>query len=60
MPVVCVPLTGLAPDQAPEAVQDVAFDADHCKVALEPLARIFGLAERLTTGDGGVTDTVVD
>jgi hypothetical protein len=55
-----VPLTGFAPDQAPEAVHDVAFEADHCKVALAPLARMVGLADRLTTGGGGVTDTVVD
>jgi hypothetical protein len=58
-PVVWVPLTGLAPDQPPEAEQDVAFEADHCRVALAPLAMIFGLAVRLTTGAGGVTDTVV-
>jgi hypothetical protein len=59
-PVVWVPLVGLAPAQAPEAAQEAAFDADHCKVALAPLATMFGLADRLTTGGGGVTDTVVD
>jgi hypothetical protein len=58
-PVVAVPESALLPDQAPDAVQELAFEADHCRVALEPRAMALGLALRLTTGSGDVTDTVV-
>ena len=54
------PLVALAPDQPPEAVQEVAFVVDQLKVELLPLAMELGLAARLTVGAGvgEVTDTV--
>ena len=59
-PVVAVPESDLVPDQAPDAVHAVALEAAHCSVALAPRAMALGLALRLTTGRGDVTDTVVD
>jgi hypothetical protein len=59
-PVVCDPLTGLAPDQDPEAVQAVALVADQVSVELLPLATVLGLAARLMVGTGCVTETVAD
>jgi hypothetical protein len=59
-PVLCVPLTASAPDQAPEAVQAVALLADHDKVELLPLATEVGLAAREMVGAGAVTETVTD
>ena len=59
-PVVCEPLTGLAPDQDPEAVQAVALVADQVSVALLPLATVLGLAASVTVGTGCVTETVAD
>ena len=54
------PLVGSAPDQAPEAVQEVALVADQFSVALAPLATALGLAVKLIVGAGVLTDTVVD
>ncbi len=59
-PVEDVPLVASAPDQAPEAVHEVALVEDHVSDELEPLAMVLGLALRLTVGAGGVTDTVTD
>ena len=60
-PVDCEPLTGLLPDQAPEAVQEVALVDDQLKLELPPLATVLGLALRLTVAVGfGLTVTVVD
>jgi len=59
-PVDCVPLTALVPDQAPEAVQAVAFVDDHVRLELLPLATVLGLAVRVTVGAGAVTETVTD
>ena len=59
-PVLCEPLTGLAPDQEPEAVQAVALVADQVSVALLPLATVLGLAARVMVGTGCVTETVAD
>jgi len=59
-PVDWVPLSALLPDQAPEAVQEVALVADQVRVALLPLVIVPELALRLTVGAGGVTDTVAD
>jgi hypothetical protein len=56
----CDPLTGLLPDQDPEAVQAVALVADQVNVALLPLATVLGLAARLMVGTGCVTETVAD
>jgi len=56
----CDPVRALAPDQAPEAVQDVALLADQVNVELLPLATVLGLAAKLRVGVGCVTDTVAD
>lgn len=56
----CEPLADMVPDQAPEAVQEVALVADHVTVELPPLATVLGLADKVTTGAGAVTETVVD
>ena len=50
----------MAPDHAPEAVQEVALVADQVSVELLPLATVLGLAEKLTVGAGVVTETVAD
>jgi hypothetical protein len=44
------PLTGMLPDQAPEAVQEVALVDVQIKVELLPLATVLGLALMLTVG----------
>jgi len=59
-PVDCEPLTGLAPDQAPEAVQAVACFADQFKVALPPLVITLGPTLRATEGAADLIDTWVD
>ena len=59
-PVVWDPVSALAPDQDPEAVQAVALVADQVSVELLPLATVLGLAEKLTVGAGVVTETVAD
>ena len=51
-PVDCEPLTGLLPDHAPEAVQEVAFVADHVRVELLPLITELGLAPEADRGGG--------
>ena len=56
----CEPLTGLLPDHAPEAVQEVALVADQVRVELLPLITELGLALRLIVGAGDFTDTVAD
>ena len=53
-------MTALVPDQAPDAVQDVALVADQVSIALLPLATVLGAADRLTAGAGVVTETVAD
>jgi hypothetical protein len=50
----------LAPDQAPEAVQDVALVADHINTELLPLATVLGAADKVMAGAGVVTETVAD
>ena len=59
-PVDWVPLTALLPDQAPEAVQEVAWVADQVRIALVPLVIALGPTLKLTVGAGEVTVTVVD
>jgi hypothetical protein len=44
------PLVALVPDQAPEAVQEVAFAADQLNVELAPLTTVLGLAVIVTVG----------
>ena len=56
----CEPLVALVPDHPPDAVHEVALVADQFKVELAPLATVLGLADKVTTGAGGVTDTVAD
>jgi hypothetical protein len=53
-------VAALAPDQAPDAVQDVALVADQVRVELPPLATVLGLAEKVMVGTGCVTETVAD
>ena len=59
-PVDCEPLRGWLPDQAPEALQEVALVDDQVRFEALPLATVLGLALRLTVGAGVVTVTVVD
>jgi len=54
------PVAALAPDQAPDAIQDVAWVADQDSMEPLPLATVLGLAEKLTVGAGVVTETVAD
>jgi hypothetical protein len=56
----CEPLTVLLPDQAPEAVHEVALVEDQVNVELLPLAIVLGLATKLTVGAGADTETVAD
>jgi hypothetical protein len=58
--VACEPLVALVPDQAPEAVHEVALVADQVSVELAPLATELGAALKLTVGAGAVTETVAD
>ena len=60
-PVDWEPLVALEPDQAPEAVHEVALLDDHVKVEAAPLAIVLGLALRLTVAVGvAATVTVAD
>lgn len=60
-PVDCEPpVAALAPDQAPDAAQDVALVADQVNVELLPLATVLGAADKVTVGAGVVTETVAD
>ena len=59
-PVDCEPLVGSAPDQTPEAVQEVALVEDQLKFELPPLVTEVGLALKVTTGAGALTVTVAD
>jgi hypothetical protein len=52
------PEAALAPDQAPDAMHDVALVAVQVTIELPPLATVLGAAERLTVGAAVVTDTV--
>jgi hypothetical protein len=50
----------LAPDQAPEAVQEVALVADQFSVALPPLVMALGPTLKVTVGAVALMDTVAD
>ncbi len=52
------PLTAFDPLQPPAALQVLALDATHVKVALPPLGTVLGAAEKAIVGVGAVTDTV--
>jgi hypothetical protein len=58
-PVDSLPELALAPDQPPEAVQDVAFVEDQVSVEDAPVATNVGLAasDTVTDGGGGVPAT---
>ena len=56
----CEPLAGLAPDQPPEAEQEVALVAFQVSVELVPEAIVLGAAARVTLGAADFTDTVAD
>jgi len=58
-PVPCEPLIGIAPDQPPEAAQELALVVDQLKVELPPEATLAGFALNETVG-GAVTVTVAD
>ena len=55
-----VPCSALLPDQAPEAVHEVALVDDQVMVELPPLAMALGPTLKLTVGADAVTDTVAD
>ena len=59
-PVDWEPLTALPPDQAPDALQDVALVEDHTRDAALPLVIELGLTRKLTVGAGALTETVAD
>lgn len=59
-PLACEPLIALLPDQPPEAEQTVALVDDQVNVEAPPLFTVLGVAERLTLGAAGVTETVAD
>jgi hypothetical protein len=50
----------LDPDQAPDAVQAVAFEADQFKVAAPPLVIVLGAALKVTAGNADLIETVAD
>jgi hypothetical protein len=53
-------VAALAPDQPPDAIQDVAWAADQVSMELLPLATVLGPADKVTVGAGVVTETVAD
>ncbi len=55
-----MPFTDLVPDQAPEAVQEVAFVVVQFNVALLPLVMALGPTLKVTVGAGDLMDTVTD
>ena len=59
-PVDTDPLTGSLPDQAPEAVHEVALVEDQVSVAALPLVSVLGLTLSVSVGVGEVTVTVAD
>jgi hypothetical protein len=59
-PVDWVPFTALLPDQAPEAVQEVAFVAVQFNVALLPLLMALGPTLKVTVGAAALMETVAD
>jgi hypothetical protein len=59
-PVDCEPLTVLVPDQAPEAVQEVALVAFHVNIELNPDATVLGAELMLTAGAADLTETDAD
>jgi hypothetical protein len=58
--VVCDPLADSDPDQAPEALHEVALVVDQVRVDVPPLTTVLGLAAKVIVGEGAVTETVAD
>ena len=57
----CDPVIALVPDQAPEALHEVALFDAHVSVELDPLVTVLGLALKLTVALGlALTVTVAD
>jgi hypothetical protein len=56
----CEPLSALVPDQSPDAVQVVAFCADHVRFEAAPARTVLGDALRVTDGGKAETVTVAD
>jgi hypothetical protein len=56
----CEPAVFSAPDQSPEAAQEVALVVDHVSVEPLPDATVVGLAASLMTGAAADTVTVAD
>ena len=55
------PLMALLPDQAPDAVHELALLALHVRFEAPPLMTVLGVALKVTVALGaGVTVTVVD
>lgn len=50
----------MAPDQAPDATQAVAWVDDQARDAASPLVIELGLTLTLTVGAGALTETVAD
>jgi hypothetical protein len=59
-PVDCEPLVARAPDQPPDAAQDVALVEVQVSVELPPLTTLVGVALTDTVGVGADTETVTD
>lgn len=55
-----MPVTDFVPDQAPEAVQEVAFVAVQFNVALLPLVMALGPTLKVTMGAVALMETVAD
>jgi hypothetical protein len=59
-PVDWEPFVAMAPDQAPEAVHEVALFDVQVSVELLPLLMALGPTLKVTTGAAGLTETVTD
>lgn len=59
-PVGAEPLVDFAPDQAPDALQEVALVDDQVKVEPPPLSTELGLALMVIVGVGDFTETAAD
>ena len=55
-----MPDTAFVPDQAPDAVQEVAFVAVQFNVALLPLVMALGPTLKVTVGAAALMETVAD
>jgi len=58
-PIDCEPLVALVPDQAPEAMQEVALVDDQVSEEVPPALTVLGLAAMETVVAAPTTETVV-